>query len=290
MLSEVLYNQDIVRDLEPDEIIEKFLRGAGILALEPPLVRLEATEGEVVFVGDTHGDFSVTKYITNRFLREADKYLVFLGDYIDREPEPEGSLFNLLYLCLLKIEFPKRVFLLKGNHEAHYAFFCYPYQFDKSLVDIFGTYGRQIHAVAIDFFKEMPLMFKTCNGIIAAHAGFPLHGQSIDDKSRKDLIVDILWADAQISPMFRGFDIPKFSEEQLTEFLNKMNAKCFIRGHDPFLAGKSIYSKRCITLSTSRSYVFRGGMKIAKANLGQPVKNTDHILIEDITSCLAASE
>lgn len=290
MLSEVLYNPNLVKELEPEEIINLFVSATDILRKEPPFLIIEITEGEAIFVGDTHGDFSVTKYITGRFLREKDKFLIFLGDYIDREPEPEGAIYNLIYLCLLKIAYPNRVFLLKGNHEAHYAVYCHPYEFDKALIDTFGSYGVKIHNYAVEVFKEMPLMVKIPCGVIASHAGFPLHGQNIDDKSGKDLILDILWADAEASPMFRGYGIPKFTEKDLANFLNSMDAVVLIRGHDPYLAGKIIYSGKLITIFTSRTYAYRAGMKIARATLEKRISDANKIILEDLTSFLNAFE
>lgn len=290
MHSEVLYNPDLVKRFEPEEFSKIFIYGSEIIRKEPPLLNLTAKKGEAVFIGDTHGDFSVTKYITEKFINYSDRYLIFLGDYIDREPEPEGSIFNLAYLCILKINLPERIFLLKGNHESHYSVFFHPYEFDKNLVNMFGSYGVKIHNSATEFFREMPLMLKTINGIIASHAGFPMHGQKVNDKSREDLIIDILWADAEISPMFRGYGIPKFTEEQLKEFLNSNNSNCFIRGHDPYMAGKIIYSKKCITLFTSRTYASRARIKIARVDLSKEIRDAEDVSLEDITSYLSASE
>lgn len=285
MLSEVLYNPELLENFDPDSIIEVFKTANEVLKKEPPFINLSFPEGEAIFVGDTHGDFSTTKYIVKRFLQQKN-ILIFLGDYIDREPEPEGSLWNLVYLCLLKINFPDRVFLLKGNHEANYAVECLPYEFDQELIDIFGSTGVKIHDAAVSVFKEMPLMIKTINGVLAAHGGFPMEGQKIDDKSRKDLIIDILWADPQISPMFRGFGIPKFTEEQLINFLNSMNASCFIRGHDYNVAGKAIYSNRCITVFTCRRYAYLAGITVAKTDLSKKVNDAGDVVLEDLTSYL----
>ncbi|HHW20858.1 metallophosphoesterase family protein [Thermodesulfovibrio thiophilus] len=284
MLLEALYNPDLLEKLDPDGIIEVFEATTEILRQEPPYVKLNYFEGEAVFAGDTHGDFSTTKYIIKKFLtNKTEQYLIFLGDYIDREPEPEGSLYNLLYLCLLKINIPDRVFLLKGNHEAHYSVFCYPYAFDRELIEIFGNFGIKIHNAAVSLFKEMPLMIKTTNGVIASHAGFPLHGQEINDKSRQDLIIDILWSDADISPMFRGFGIPKFTEDQLIHFLKTYNASCFIRGHDYNVAGKSIYSNRCITVFTCRRYSSIAGIKIARVDLAKKINDAAGVILEEIS-------
>lgn len=289
MPSEVLYNSDFL-NYHPEEIIDTFNSCTEILKKDPPFIFLGENQGEVIFVGDTHGDFSATKFIASRFLKNQVKYLVFLGDYVDREPEPEGSLFNLLYICLLKINFPHRVFILKGNHEANYSVCCHPYEFEQNLIDIFGTIGREIHKYAVELFKEMPLMLQTINGIVSSHAGFPMRGQKVNHKSREDLILDILWADVDVSPMFRGYGIPKFTEAQLVEFLENTKAKCFIRGHDPYMAGKIIYSNKCITIFTSRSYAFRSGIKIVKAELSKNINDARDLTIEDITSYLIASE
>ncbi|WP_353683577.1 metallophosphoesterase family protein [Thermodesulfovibrio sp. 3907-1M] len=287
MFSEVLYNTELLNDFEPEDIIEVFKNTTEVLAKEPAFIKPDLQEGKAVFVGDTHGDFSTTKYIVKRFLNASGKqYLVFLGDYVDREPEPEGSLWNLVYLCLLKINFPERVFLLKGNHEANYAVECFPYEFNEELIEIFGSTGVKIHEAAVSVFKEMPLMLQTLNGVVAAHGGFPMRGQKIEDKSREDLIMDILWADPECSPMFRGYGVPKFTEEQLINFLDSCGASCFIRGHDYTVAGKAIYSNKCITVFTCRRYAFKAGMTVAKVDLSRKVKDATDIVLEDFTSFL----
>ncbi len=284
MLLEVLYNPDLLRDFGVQDIIEIFKNVSEVMAKEPAFIKLNIQQGEAMFVGDTHGDFSTTKYIVKKFLNASgNQYLIFLGDYVDREPEPEGSLWNLVYLCLLKINFQARVFLLKGNHEANYAVECFPYEFNEELIELFGSRGTKIHDAAVSVFQEMPLMLQTLNGVVAAHAGFPMRGQKIDDKSRKDLIIDILWADPDVSPMFRGYEIPKFTEDQLINFLNSSGASCFIRGHDYNVAGKAIYSNKCITVFTCRRYAFRAGMTVAKVDLSRKVKDATDIVLENLT-------
>ncbi|MGB9710777.1 MAG: metallophosphoesterase family protein [Thermodesulfovibrio sp.] len=287
MLSEVLYNPELLNNFEPEDIIDIFKNTAEVLAKEPAFVKPDLKEGEAVFVGDTHGDFSTTKYIVKRFLHNSDKQnLIFLGDYVDREPEPEGSVWNLVYLCLLKINFPDRVFLLKGNHEANYAVQCFPYEFNEELGNLFGKTGVKMHDAAVSVFQEMPLMIQTKNGVVAAHGGFPLKDQKIDDKSSTDLIIDILWADPECSPMFRGYGIPKFTEKQLIEFLNSINASCFIRGHDYNVAGKRIYSNKCITVFTCRRYAFRAGITVAKVDLSKKIKDATDVELENLTFSL----
>lgn len=84
-----------------------------LFKVEPALLEVD---GSVVFVGDLHGDFPTAKAVLQRFL--SCDHVVFLGDYIDREPVRWGSIYTLVYLLALKCCFPRKIILLKGNHEC----------------------------------------------------------------------------------------------------------------------------------------------------------------------------
>ncbi|MCJ2670379.1 MAG: metallophosphoesterase, partial [Candidatus Thermoplasmatota archaeon] len=87
-----------------------------LLDMEPALVRLHDPR-QAVIIGDTHGDLrTVISILSKEFLPPEDKpYLVFLGDYVDRGPNQIATL-NLI--SLLKVHFPDRVIMLRGNHES----------------------------------------------------------------------------------------------------------------------------------------------------------------------------
>src|ERR1051325_5476014 len=90
-----------------------------LLAAESSHIRL-ASDRPIVFVGDTHGDLACTREVIAQYLPTCR--LVFVGDYVDRAPEPAGSIGNIAYLLRCKLAHPDRLILLRGNHEFRSVF------------------------------------------------------------------------------------------------------------------------------------------------------------------------
>jgi len=86
-------------------------------------------------------------------------HLVFLGDHIDREPTKWGSIYNITYLLLLKLLYHEKVILLKGNHECNYLIPCYPYEFEKEIIQRFGS--SKLHSKYVEVFSSIPLITLT---------------------------------------------------------------------------------------------------------------------------------
>ncbi|MDD5502943.1 MAG: metallophosphoesterase family protein [Candidatus Thermoplasmatota archaeon] len=278
-------NPDSIQLLDACEI-HKILRFAiPIFTAEPPLIEIPKSGREILFAGDTHGDFETTKRIAARFLgAPKEKILVFLGDYIDRAPKSGESVSNIAYLFALKCAYPESIFLLKGNHEANYAIPCFPYEFDTELRGRFGFEWEELHEQFIDAFREMPLMLRTENGIFAAHAGFPQRRRKLE-KSGESLLMDVVWADPEISETHRGpKGTPRFSEAQLAGFLEGANCRAFVRGHDYHTLGTAIYGARCLTIFSARQYAQFGGVLLARARLDQKIKNALDLQVEDVSS------
>jgi predicted phosphodiesterase len=248
---------------------------------EKALIELNG-QGRIIFVGDTHGDFKITKAIVKeRFLgKENDTYLVFLGDYIDRAPKDErsGSINNIAYLLILKMTYPDHVFLLKGNHETHDIIKFGSYEFERDINRKYGS-DYELHEKFVRVFEHLPLMVKTQNGIFAAHGGI-LKGAEIEAlrevyKNSVDAINSIVWSDPMSHASFRGDVGDNFNQEELLEFLENIGANVFIRSHDYLTLGYAIYDKKCLTIFSSRHYEDRGnkGVLIAEADLNQDIND-----------------
>lgn len=90
-----------------------------LLSREQSLLSIVTGAEEVlVVVGDIHGQFHdlITHVLSQEYDKpdERPRSFLFLGDYVDRGPD---SVDVVMLLLALKVEFPSRVFLIRGNHE-----------------------------------------------------------------------------------------------------------------------------------------------------------------------------
>lgn len=83
-----------------------------ILKKEPNLVKIPEP---VVVVGDIHGQYYDLVHMLNKAGDPSSINYLFLGDYVDR------GIFGLecvMLLLAIKINYPKKFILLRGNHES----------------------------------------------------------------------------------------------------------------------------------------------------------------------------
>jgi predicted phosphodiesterase len=279
IIESIVNNPDKVASLKEKDIENCLEKVKLIFDKEKALIELK---GDIVFVGDTHGDFETTKSVVKQFFN-AD-HLVFLGDYIDREPMKWGSIYNLTYLLLLKCCYPEKIILLKGNHECYYIIPCLPYEFEDEIIDRFGS--SNLHKKYVEVFKSMPLMV-LANKVFAAHGGIlkdpDLNELRKINKNDPVAIESLVWSDPALSHTFRGAGVP-FNEDDLTKFLDRINAKVFIRGHDYNNLGVSIYKNRCLTIFTSSRYKEMGNKGILVAQTNKEIVSIDDIILEDFST------
>jgi serine/threonine protein phosphatase 1 len=78
--------------------------------------------GRTIAIGDVHGDLEALERLLPRLpLLYAEDTLLFLGDYVDRGPNPAGVVRRVRALPL---ETPARVVFLRGNHEDAWLKAC----------------------------------------------------------------------------------------------------------------------------------------------------------------------
>ncbi|MEM1575634.1 MAG: metallophosphoesterase [Nitrososphaerota archaeon] len=239
--------------------IEDLLFKAGEIFLKEEQL-LEINTKKAVIVGDTHGDLETTTKVIENFLEKGD-IVIFLGDYVDRGPY---QIENINYLLEKKINFPNKLFLLRGNHETpsmnlYYGF--YSNVISKYSIDIYNSY--------IKIFSLLPYAAVINNKVFCVHGGIAENLINLEQIKKipkgeidpsSSLIVQILWNDPReniegFKPSIRGPGIKFFGENVLKNFLKKNNLKIMIRSHEPPIKGYKIqFNKKLLTIFSCRYY------------------------------------
>lgn len=245
-----------------------------ILARDSRLIRLPA-QGKAVFVGDTHGDFDATEKVFRLYFKPGYT-LVFLGDYVDRG---KHSRKNIEFLLKKKLEAPKQIFLLMGNHEGYSVLPFSPADFWESL-----------SLEENEFFSEICQFLSfaavTENGLIAVHGVPPDVNEleEIDDiQSGSEHWQQVTWGDLVEMPgNFLGYygGRPIYGEDYFKRKMNQLRCKVLIRSHQPYIETVT-FKKHCLTLMTSHAY--KPLRYIAIADLEKPaIKTVDELEILEI--------
>ena len=90
----------------------------------------------IIVIGDIHGQlFDMLQVFTKICpISQSDMNYLFLGDFVDRGYH---SLETFAYLATLKIMYPTRIFLLRGNHETRAVNSFYG--FYKNCIEVYGN-------------------------------------------------------------------------------------------------------------------------------------------------------
>jgi serine/threonine-protein phosphatase 2B catalytic subunit len=99
--------------LEKSAILQLIRMATKLLSAEPNLIRIGSDD--VCFVGDIHGQFFDLHHFLQSEGQIGEMHYVFLGDYVDRG---HYSVECIALLYALKVCFPKKITLLRGNHEC----------------------------------------------------------------------------------------------------------------------------------------------------------------------------
>ncbi|KAK1938269.1 Serine/threonine-protein phosphatase 2B catalytic subunit beta isoform [Phytophthora citrophthora] len=173
-----------------------------LMNLEPNVVAVPHKASTFVF-GDIHGQFYDLMQLMDAAeaatLEKRDAQLVFLGDYVDRGA---FSCEVMLYLLLLKIRFPDKVVLLRGNHECESISSFYGFRNECR-----AKYGISAYYHFLSCFQSMPVagLLSTSRGkILCVHGGLSPELKTIEDIQAIDrrreiptdgLLCDLLWSD-----------------------------------------------------------------------------------------------
>jgi diadenosine tetraphosphatase ApaH/serine/threonine PP2A family protein phosphatase len=219
--------------------------------------------GKAIMVGDLHGDLESLIRILKEtdFLQKVSQnketVLIFLGDYGDR-----GSYSAEVYHMVLKLKllFPERVILMRGNHEGPDDLLASPHDLPMQFRARFGEKWREAYSKIRELFKHLYNAVLVEERYLMIHGGLPPQAKTIEDLAyahirhpKQRLLEDMLWSDP--TEMIKGVhESPRgagklFGENVTNEVLRRFNVKILIRAHEPCGDGFKInHQGRVLTL------------------------------------------
>lgn len=265
---------ETVSELTSTEMLNLISNARPILEEEKNL--LEISGKHVLVVGDLHGNFGAAQYIVALWKEQSAHPLVFLGDYVDRG---EQQLETINFLLALKLLYPKRVILLRGNHETP-SINSY-YGFSSACVKEFGGKAKRMY-------NEYNILFSYLSPaclyrrILLIHGGIPYRLNTLkelnslpkgDLDADNEILGQILWNDP--SEFYQGFE-PNwergihctFGKKVFFGFLEKHNLTMVLRAHQFFYEGyKYFFENKLLSIFSSPGY--HGGSKAKIADVSE---------------------
>uniref|UniRef100_A0A7E4VDW1 Serine/threonine-protein phosphatase n=1 Tax=Panagrellus redivivus TaxID=6233 RepID=A0A7E4VDW1_PANRE len=224
----------------------------------------------VTICGDVHGQFYDLLELFQMGGKSPDTNYLFMGDYVDRG---YYSVETVSLLVALKVRYPKRITILRGNHESRQITQVYGF-YDECL----RKYGSaRVWSYFTDVFDYLPLTALVEDKIFCLHGGLSPSIDTIDyirssierlqEVPHEGPMCDLLWSDPDdrggwgISPRGAGYTFG----QDITETFNFANGLDLIsRAHQMVMEGFNwAHSKKVVTVFSAPNYCYRCGNQAA---------------------------
>lgn len=243
--------------LAQELILELIKKASDLFEAEPNMLKLN---DPIAVVGDIHGQYFDLVKLFEVGGAPGDTQYLFLGDYVDRG---SFSVEVLAMLFAVKILHPKRVRMLRGNHECRQmtAFFNFREECEYK-------YDEGVYTAFMEAFDMLPVA-ATINGkFLAVHGGLSPDLPSLkainalnrfQEPPREGLLCDLLWSDPletkegeaatskkpKKEPLFIHNEVRGcsyyFSFDGAMKFLQKNGMMSIIRAHEAQLEGYKMH-------------------------------------------------
>ncbi|KAJ7621011.1 Metallo-dependent phosphatase-like protein [Roridomyces roridus] len=243
--------------LTEDHAIYILEHATKLLTTEPNMVEVQ---GPVTICGDIHGQYYDLMKLFDVGGPLTDNAYLFLGDYVDRGC---FGIECLLYLYTLKLWFPHKFTLLRGNHECQHLTEYFTFR-----RECLHKYSERVYDACIASFRALPVAALVDGRFFCVHGGLSpelvsisdIHGMNrFSEPGSRGLLCDLLWSDP-----IQGFgheedqNIPPgttflhnqtrgcsyyYTYAAACQFLERNGLLGIIRGHEAQDAGYTMHRK-----------------------------------------------
>ena len=219
--------------------------------------------------GDIHGQWHDLMELYRIGGSAPDTNYLFMGDYVDRG---YYSVETVSLLVCLKVRYPDRVHILRGNHESRQI--TQVYGFYDECVRKYGS--ANVWKMFTDLFDYFPLTALVENQIFCLHGGLSPSVDALDHIRQLDRVqevphegpmCDLLWSDPDdrsgwgISPRGAGFT---FGQDVSEQFNQRNGLTLVARAHQLVMEGYNwSHEKNVVTIFSAPNYCYRCGNQAA---------------------------
>lgn len=262
--------QDVDKYLEKawkGELLDELALKALCLALKDILIREENTRilsAPISMVGDIHGQFFDLQELFKIGGKPPYTNYLFLGDYVDRGGH---SVEVITQLSLIKLKYPERVTLIRGNHETRNI--SQNYGFYMECQTKFGQ--TAVWDYFTDMFDFLPIAAQVDNTIFCVHGGLSPNIETLSEISeinrfqeipQEGPFIDLMWSDPDpesngfsVSPRGAGF---YFGKDIVNKFLHANNLSRIVRAHQLCMEGfRQDFDGQLATVWSAPNYCYR---------------------------------
>jgi len=226
---------------------------------------VQRVDPPVTICGDVHGQFYDLKELFKIGDDCPETNYLFLGDFVDRG---FYSVETFLLLLALKVRYPDRITLIRGNHESRQITQVYGF-YDECL----RKYGSvNVWRYCTEIFDYLSLSAIICDTLFCVHGGLSLSINTLDQIRAIDRkqevphdgpMCDLLWSDPEdiegwgVSPRGAGY---LFGGDVVKKWNETNGLTCIARAHQLVMEGyKYMFNEALVTVWSAPNYCYRCG-------------------------------
>lgn len=262
--------------LTEGEVKELCNKAMEILMEESNIQRVDAP---VTVCGDIHGQFFDLMELFKIGGDIPERNYLFLGDYIDRG---YYSVETFLLLIALKVRYPDRVTLIRGNHESRQI--TQVYGFYEECLRKYGSVN--VWRYCTEIFDYLALSAIIGDEVFCVHGGLSPSINTLDQIRLLDrkqevphdgAMCDLMWSDPEeiegwgLSPRGAGY---LFGSSVVKQFCETNGLTKIVRAHQLVMEGyKHMFDNTVVTVWSAPNYCYRCGNVAAIQELDENLQS-----------------